>query len=124
MRKTCPYILQDVPTDNGRIYSKAMLESIVEQANNPRGSEQYVAHDFSGSWMVLSDVAGQVSNCALENGRLACDVELLDTPRGKILKKIDESLLVLSPVATAFLNDNGEIGYIRLRGWTLKPEQK
>lgn len=87
----CNTITAGIPTRTGLIYSQEALERVVEQSNNQ--SKQHrclvVSDEYAGRPM-LKDVVGKVHEATIEDGKMVCQVELLDTPRARELKALLE----------------------------------
>lgn len=76
----------DAPNINGRTYTMAAVESMMEQINeNP--TKRVVFSDWESSIQQnLERIVGLVQRAYIENGQLMVDVKLLHTPNGVIIK--------------------------------------
>jgi Prohead core protein serine protease len=73
----------DVPNGNGRVYPRATLESVVEQAKaKPPLGHLGVPE---GPTVELGKVSHTVGNLRLEGDYLVGDITVLDTPKGRVL---------------------------------------
>lgn len=79
-----------VPTLNGNVYSREVIERMVDDINARSSSRSFFG--TIGSWpdagcVGVLDASHLVLGARLsEDGRLTLDVEVLDTPKGKMLK--------------------------------------
>ena len=96
----------DVPNKNGHIYSTETAKSIIEKAGNrPLFGRIGMA---PGDSIVLEDVSHQISNLRIKDGQLIADIEVLQTPQGKVL----ESLMVKEDGTPRDINVD-----FRVSGW-------
>lgn len=106
----CELIRADVPTANGNIYPKEVLERAVEQFNSAsKRNTCFVVSDAEPDGRVLlSKVAAKVHSTKLRDGQLVCQVEMLDTPAGKDIQKILEQGTI-TPLGMGTVKD-GKVG--------------
>jgi hypothetical protein len=117
----CNAITADVPTRTGLIYSREALERVVEQSNNQ--SKQHrclvVSDEYAGRPM-LKDVVGKVHEATIEDGKLVCQVEMLETPRARELGELLNQGFSISPCM--YGNIKGKVvdpKTLTLDGWSL-----
>jgi hypothetical protein len=123
----CKAITADVPTRTGLIYSREALERVVEQSN--RQSKQnrclVVSDEFAGR-PLLKDVVGKVHETTIEDGKMVCQVELLETPRtNEIAELLNGEDFSISPCM--YGNIKGRLvdpSTLTLDGWSLVFEKK
>jgi len=79
----------DHPNHNGRIYDSNMMKEAIEKFNkegikfcelNPN-YENFLSHN-------LTNAAGKVENVWVEDNQVYGKIELLDTPKGKVVKEL------------------------------------
>ena len=122
----CESITADVPTKTGIIYSRAALERIVAQSN--KQSRQHrcllVSEQYAGRPM-LKDVVGKVHETAIEDGKMVCQVELLETPRAEELAELLKMEFSVSPCMYGNIKDRFvDPNTLMLDGWSLVFEKK
>jgi hypothetical protein len=83
------------PTKNGRIYTKEVVEKIVDLYNKKINSDSgcYVtieSPDYNIDNIDLSKVAGVVKSCSIEDNHIVIDIEPLSSNNGILLKKLME----------------------------------
>jgi len=85
----CHLIKADVPTQNGRIYSQHALEKMAYESNkaSKRGTNFVVKDCPPDGRVLLANVVGKVHETTVRDGQLVCQVEMLDTPVGKEIKR-------------------------------------
>ena len=100
------------PNHNGRVYDSKMMEEAVRKFNENglKTCEVYPFEDFSSHHM--ENIVGKVENLWIENNQLVGKVELLDTPKGKIVEELmNNNDFKLAPRITGeaipVLDDNG-----------------
>jgi len=79
----------DHPNHNGRIYDSNMMKEAIEKFNKEGiktcelqpDYENFLSHN-------LTNTAGKVENIWVENNQVFGKIELLDTPKGKIVKEL------------------------------------
>lgn len=82
------YICQaDAPNSNGRIYSKHLLEKIISNAKTPLFGE--FGMNFSCG-LQIENISHVIENLHIENEQLVGDLNVLKTPKGKILQSLIE----------------------------------
>jgi hypothetical protein len=76
----------DKPNKNGRVYPLHVLKKAVEESNQG----EILGHlDMPEDGKVhLQDVSHMCHNFEIKDGFFQCEIEILDTPKGKILKNI------------------------------------
>lgn len=75
MMKTIECITADLPTQNGRIYSRDVMERIVDEANNV--TCVYITSSLSTTELRLSDIIGKASLFDIGlDGRISAMVEI------------------------------------------------
>jgi len=85
-----------VPTVTGRVYTKKILqkatESMQSKINDKFRSAFGMPFSQVGSSLIyLSEVSHKVSSMELDGDSLNVEIEVLDTPNGKVLKELIES---------------------------------
>ena len=117
----CEAITADVPTRTGLIYSREALERVVAQSNHQSKQNRclVVSDEFAGR-PLLKDVVGKVIETTIEDGKMVCQVELLETPRAKELGELLNMGFSISPCM--YGNIKGRIvdpNTLTLDGWSL-----
>ncbi len=81
----------DKPNANGRIYPREVLEKAI--ADQEAKGRTWVTLGMQGSTTVdLSEVAGQAGNWHWDGDTLCAEIAVMDTPKGKIVKELLESV--------------------------------
>lgn len=70
-----------VPTINGRIYSRKILQGVVHDAN-ARGELYCMAQPAPDGLIVVNQITHRATNFRLIRDSLMCDIETLETPEG------------------------------------------
>lgn len=78
----------DVPNRNKRVYSKELLEKAVQDYQEKIQSK--TAFGYLDNNSGLSNVSHLVTSLELKEDMLVAEIETLNTPDGKILKKLIE----------------------------------
>lgn len=80
----------DVPTKNGRRYSREVLELMVLKINDPeRPLFGELGNPAEGQSINLDKVSHVVKNAHIDNdGWLVCTLEVLNTPDGAVLNRL------------------------------------
>jgi hypothetical protein len=127
MKVRCCLIKQDTPTVNGHIYTKEAMEKVVADTlklAKKRHCFVGIGYPENGK-LSLKEVAGLITDCQLVDGFLEVEVELLDTPRGKVVKMslVDGALPARYTVAPLLMGSSDK-GYINIHdlqtgGWAL-----
>lgn len=124
MKVTCELIQAGVPTGNGRIYRREILESLVEQANTMK-DQVYVTSGFSnGSQPAPADIVGTATDFSLtDDGMITATISLL--PRYGDLSKIMDHL-DFSPMMFGNISEDDHVvqGDVRLGYFALTPKEK
>jgi len=108
----CYAIKRDEPTQNGRIYSQHVLEKMVYEFNKMSQQRRALVlkDNPPDGRMLLTNVAGKVNDTQLRDGRLVCQVELLETEAGKSIEDMFFSEDVsIEPVAFGKVDDFGHV---------------
>lgn len=79
----------DHPNHNGRIYDSNMMKKAIEKFNKEGNKicelnpdyENFLSHN-------LTNTAGKVENICVENNQVYGKIELLDTPKGEVVKEL------------------------------------
>lgn len=79
----------DHPNHNGRIYDSNMMKEAIEKFNKEGNKicelnpdyENFLSHN-------LTNTAGKVENILVENNQVYGKIELLDTPKGEVVKEL------------------------------------
>lgn len=90
MEKVTCVMMDFESNENGRKYSKEVMENAVKEYMS-RPEHQRLGEIFKESdepFVSLANVSYKVENMAFEGNKLLCQVELLDTPNGKIAQDI------------------------------------
>lgn len=90
-------------TENGRIYNEEILKpflnkSFMGELNHP---ESPVIN--------LKEVSHKINNLRIEENNLVGDLEILDTPKGEVLKQIINDSVTFEPRGFGDLTDNFEV---------------
>lgn len=120
---TTTLLIADVPSANGRVYTREALEKAVEDFNNRKDVPMLGINGFPdtpGS-ITLSDESGgikvsnQVVDMKMVGDKLMCEINLLETPMGVAAKDlIDRKLAVVRPVAMGVIGKNGVIDSMKI----------
>tara|TARA_R100001244_G_scaffold25113_2_gene25466 strand:+ start:117684 stop:118091 length:408 start_codon:yes stop_codon:yes gene_type:complete len=88
MKVRCKLIEAGIPTINGHVYSEEILKEMVDGAQEKIESKALMGRLGYGnpSKIDLKDVSHLITKLELKNGCLSADVEVLETPRGNLLK--------------------------------------
>lgn len=128
IRLFCTAIQLNVPTINGRVYSKETLDKIVEQTNRKAAS----GHCFlvtnverTSASISLAEVVGRINVASLFDGQMLIDVELLDTPKGLPIRALPQEAvekLTVFPImyGTTKPDLTVDAASIALTGWALE----
>jgi len=122
----CRLITADAPTQSGLIYSRAALERVVAQSNKQSKEHRclLVSEQYAGRPM-LKDVVGKVHEATIEDGKMVCQVELLETPRAKELAELLKMEFSVSPCMYGNIKDRFvDPNTLMLDGWSLVFEKK
>lgn len=94
----------------GRTYSREQLEPFL--GNDFYG---YVGHSF-GSTIELRHVSHKAKNLRIEDGNVVADVEILETPSGKILSEMvaADAKLELSMAALGIANADSTVTELQI----------
>lgn len=113
----------DKPNINGRIYTKECIENSV--LNNPLIQERLKLHCLFGIFnlngneeVTLNNTSHCVTNLYIEDNCLKADIDILDTPNGRMLKEHLDKGEGIYP----YLSGNGElelVGYYRVSKYEL-----
>jgi len=106
----CELIKADVPTVNGHIYSRAVIEKMIEDIGD---KEILGSFDINTDLKIRMDqISHKVENFRVdEGGNLYGDVVVLGTPKGKELYKLivaglNDGRLTLHPLMIGNVDDN------------------
>ena len=87
--KSTNIIKADVPNKNNRVYPRSVLEKVIEDFDNKSGTlGQLGMPDCSldgPSSIRLDEASHIVKNLRMQDDKLICDIQILDTPAGKKL---------------------------------------
>ena len=76
----------DEPTINGHIYKKETIEREIDRLRDSMDRRRFFGRPF-GSTRSIGDVSHLVTNLEVrDDGMVEAEVEVLDTPNGKILR--------------------------------------
>jgi len=77
------------PNHNGRIYDSNMMKKAIEKFNK-EGNKICELHPDYENFLSnnLINAAGKVENIWIENNQVYGKIELLDTPKGKVVKEL------------------------------------
>lgn len=77
----------DIPNQNGRIYSKNILEEIVKDFKEKFNYKMYgkIGPPKYPHTIIFKLVSHRIINLKLEDNKLKADIAILDTPEGKKL---------------------------------------
>ena len=79
----------DHPNHNGRIYDSNMMKEAIEKFNKEGIKICELRPDYENFFSHnLSNTAGKVENIWVENNQVFGKIELLDTPKGKVVKEL------------------------------------
>lgn len=103
---------------NGNMYTKECLEHIVESINKSDppifGTVGYPDPDQINDINVnLKDVAFKVENATLKDNQVFADIQVLETPKGEVLKEVLEHSNPAFRTKSLILSDHhdDELGY-------------
>ena len=81
----------DKPNSNGRIYPREALEKAV--AEQQKKGRTWVTLGMPGRNVVdLNEIAGQAGNWSWDGDTLCAEIAVMDTPRGKLVKEMLETV--------------------------------
>lgn len=116
----------DVPNKNGRVYSKAILERVVRDAqeNLPRG-QALVTTQPIGEQAGLADIAGVAMDFSIEENHLVATIRLTDSPIGKVMQALIGAGMVHPPFAVRGVGrvENGTVMDFTMESISLDIEQ-
>jgi len=113
-----------VPNANGDVYSKEMLERMEEQVPERIKSRRLPGQLGSGP-PTPDSISHIVRSVGLDaEGRLVCEIEVLDTPNGRVLKKLMRSgaTTVAHLYGTGVVNAEGVVQEMTLESVNLALE--
>ena len=96
----------DVPNNNGIMYPKDIVKTAIKEITLPLLG--CIDSDNRDVNIDLSKVSHKVTSFEFEGDILKCDIELLDTPQGKIIKQLfdDGRNLVTNTMTISKLDTN------------------
>ena len=120
----------DVLSNSGYIYPKDVMETAIKKFNSKYNEDNICLCDNSGS--DLDKITHSMSNLYMdEDGVVSADINILDTPQGKILQDSIEALTLNDlgvkayPKGIATLDqENFTVTDYRYLGVSFKPEQE
>lgn len=100
----------DVPNLNGHVYPREVMEKAIEQLREDIEAKRVLGRVGTQQppKMRINDASHMVVGLRMEDDRLQADIEVLDTPRGRILQQwLDAKLdITLHPTWLAELDGN------------------
>lgn len=106
---------------NDRIYTKDSIKNLDEfnqriQDNNALGEYWPEKRNENYQLISLTNVSHRIKDISINNESLICEVEILDTPGGKLIKKIANSsetlfdkMFCFNSRGTGTVNENNEV---------------
>jgi hypothetical protein len=122
----CEAITAGVPTVTGLIYSREALDRVVYQSNKQSRENRclVVCKEYAGR-PLLKDVVGLVRETTIEDGKMVCQVEILETPRAKELGALLEMGYSISPCMYGNIKGRDiDPKTLTLDGWSLVFDKK
>jgi len=107
---TIDLIQPDVPTANGRIYSKDVINEIVNKTNlNILKKKPVLLYSTLGN--DLTNAVGVVENSRLVNDRIVIDIKLLDTTTALVVKELlsDPKTFCITPTSVGTVDENNRV---------------
>lgn len=98
-----------IPTANGRIYPADVIENAVRKLDSARTPVMGHIGLGNGSRTRLANVSHQIHDLRISSqGIMAGEVEILDTPQGRILQEMFDTgrVLTLNPCFTGSVDNN------------------
>ena len=97
-------IQPDVPNKNGYVYTKEAIENAFAKYNKNSGFKVGTISNRENRASKLSDIAFGIQNNVIKEGNFwSADIEVLDTPQGKVLEKLldlDEYMITTNMIGT------------------------
>lgn len=116
-KKVVECITADVPTQNGRVYSRGILEKMVKDSNDK--VSVLIGPDLYLDRLMIKDVLGEATDFELnEEGNIAADVNML--PRFESLLDACD----FSPVGHGSVDADGRITDFNISYFALTPKEK
>lgn len=83
----------DKPNKNKRIYPRALLERVVAEAQEAVGNRSLIGEIGFPEDMIIhfASASHVVTDLVMEGSEMVAEVEVLDTPMGKVLKSMIEN---------------------------------
>ena len=99
-------IKMDVPTANGRIYSKEAINKLVEETNK---KTVVPLHFNLGS--DLASIVGIVKNAKVVDDQIVVKIQLLDTPKAVNIKAAlhDRKAFCITPTTVGLVDENHQV---------------
>lgn len=90
LQTTVEVAVADTPNKNGRVYPRAELEKMIEQANKRAESGQLLGELGMGEGgnIEMSRVSHTISNLRWQGDTVVADITILKTPMGKIIEDL------------------------------------
>jgi hypothetical protein len=99
----------DVPNLNGRIYPASVLKKMVKAAQPLIRKKKMVGYFGMVMHPSLDDITHQVTKLKFVKGRVVAEVKILDTPKGKKMRRLlelNKDALVLRTAGIATIKKN------------------
>jgi len=123
----CELIRPDVPTANGRIYSKEAIDKLVKMTNEQAldGHCMVVSDGQPDGRVKLADVVGLVRHASVEDDKMVCTVEMLQTPKAVNLEMLFNEGVSIAPLAYGTVKD-GRVQKedLKIHGWSFVLDNK
>ena len=97
---------------NGRIYQdNDSLRECIKDFNEKPNKFGEIGHPDIGRFEIsLNDVSHSIENVKIEDDKVIGDIEILETPRGKVLKELyDNGKIVFRPRSLGHVDYNSKI---------------
>ncbi len=99
----------NVPNRNGRIYTTSLANKIIKQFEDcpPKSVMGTLATDFTDAIVRLSAASHIVNKMWIDDNKLMAEIEILQTPTGKIIQLFDKPVFRLAGVGS--IKDDGTL---------------
>lgn len=112
----------DKPTNNGHVYDKEMFEKQLDKFNKSKRENYGQIYPRNTLVCSLGEISHKVKNAFIdEDNTVVTNIQILDTPKGKILKQMIENNYNVSivPVGIGNTNEDGVITDYELFGFDI-----
>ena len=79
----------DLPNENNRVYSRSVLEKVIDDFNKNKSDVLGQLGTAQGTTAIrLENASHIVKNLRMDGNKLVCDIQILDTPEGEKLSSL------------------------------------